>query len=92
MLIKFEDAFTILANLHINLLQYMIIYVASRWKLKCRRLEREVDRYTHSTQQMSERNEQLIRDMENTKTQMNLNTQHVDHARQELSDAAVRKT
>ena len=70
----------------------VLICVHFRWKLKCRRLEREVDRFTHSTQQMSERNEQLIRDMENMKTQMNLNTQHVDHARQELNDAAVSKT
>lgn len=61
-----------------------------RWKLKCKRLEREVDRFTHNSQQLSERNEQLIRDMENLKTQMNLNQQHVDHARQELSDAMVR--
>ena len=40
-----------------------------RWKAKVKKLEKDVDRHKFGSTQVLERNEQLVKDMETTKTQ-----------------------
>ncbi|KAK3591274.1 hypothetical protein CHS0354_004321 [Potamilus streckersoni] len=62
-----------------------------QWKLKVKQLERELDRQKHGTQQMMQRNEQLIKETEAIRQQNHTFSMQLENMRRELGDAlAVR--
>ena len=62
----------------------------SRWKLKCKKLERDLDRIRHSASHVTERNEQLIKELEVARGQAHSGTQHVEHIKREFAELLVR--
>lgn len=62
-----------------------------QWKMKVKQLERELDRQKHGTNQMMQRNEQLVKEMEGMRQQNHMCSMQMENMRRELSDAlAVR--
>ena len=64
--------------------------MTSRWKLKCKKLERDLDRIRHSASHVTERNEQLIKELEVARSQAHSGTQHVEHIKREFAELLVR--
>ncbi|XP_078672968.1 centrosomal protein of 128 kDa-like isoform X4 [Branchiostoma floridae x Branchiostoma belcheri] len=58
-----------------------------QWKLKCRKLEREVDRQKHGASQMQERNEQLVKENEAMRQQAANSIHQIESLRREMDDA-----
>lgn len=63
-----------------------------RWKAKVKKLEKDVDRHKFGSTQMLERNEQLVKEMENIKTQNVTLREQVSRLESELNDAHVRRS
>ncbi|XP_053404316.1 centrosomal protein of 128 kDa-like isoform X5 [Mercenaria mercenaria] len=62
-----------------------------QWKMKVKQLERELDRHKHGNQQMMQRNEQLVKEMEGIRQQGHTYGIQLENMRRELGDAlAVR--
>ncbi|XP_035668068.1 centrosomal protein of 128 kDa-like isoform X5 [Branchiostoma floridae] len=57
-----------------------------QWKLKCRKLEREVDRQKHGASQMQERNEQLVKENEAMRQQAANSVHQIESLRREMDD------
>ncbi|XP_066281176.1 centrosomal protein of 128 kDa-like isoform X8 [Branchiostoma lanceolatum] len=57
-----------------------------QWKLKCRKLEREVDRQKHGASQMQERNEQLVKENEAMRQQAANSIHQIESLRREMDD------
>ncbi|KAK2187482.1 hypothetical protein NP493_164g03016 [Ridgeia piscesae] len=57
-----------------------------QWKLKCKKLERDLDRIRHSASHVTERNEQLIKELEVARGQAHSGTQHVEHIKREFAE------
>ncbi|XP_078592059.1 centrosomal protein of 128 kDa-like isoform X10 [Branchiostoma floridae x Branchiostoma japonicum] len=57
-----------------------------QWKLKCRKLEREVDRQKHGAGQMQERNEQLVKENEAMRQQAANSVHQIESLRREMDD------
>ena len=68
---------------------HFMIISCFRWKIKCKKLERDVDRYKHSTEQATTRCEQLIREVELSKNHSNTAIQQLDHLKREFSELLV---
>ena len=66
-----------------------MIFFISRWKLKCKKLERDLDRQTHSGQQAMERNEQLVKELEAVRNQSAVGGQQLEQFRRQLSEVLV---
>lgn len=62
---------------------------AFRWKMKVKQLERELDRHKHGNQQMMQRNEQLVKEMEAIRQQGHTYGIQLENMRRELGDALV---
>lgn len=60
-----------------------------RWKLKCKKLERDLDRIRHGASHVTERNEQLIKELEVARTQAHSGTQHIEHIKREFAELLV---
>ena len=60
-----------------------------RWKLKCRELERDVDRVRHQAAQTTTRNEQLVQQLGLSQSQQGSGVQHVDKLKHELTQFVV---
>ena len=54
-----------------------------------KQLERELDRQKHGTNQMMQRNEQLVKEMEGMRQQNHMVGMQMENMRRELSDALV---
>lgn len=63
-----------------------------RWKAKVKKLEKDLDGHKFGSTQMLERNEQLIRDLDATKTQNSTFKDQIGKLENELADAHVGKT
>lgn len=57
-----------------------------RWKLKCKKLDKEVDRYKHSAQQLMTRNEHLAKENETSQTHTVTNVQRMENLQRELNN------
>ena len=57
-----------------------------KWKVKCKNLERDVDRHKHSAEQATARCEQLIKELELSRNHSNTAIQQVDHMKREFSE------
>lgn len=60
-----------------------------RWKQKVLELEKELDCNKHTSQQMMQRNEELVKDLESSRVQHNEMVPQWDRAKRELTDALV---
>lgn len=58
--------------------------------MKVKQLERELDRHKHGSQQMMQRNEQLVKEMEGIRQQGHTYGIQLENMRRELGDALVR--
>jgi len=67
----------------------MCMISSLRWKMKVKQLERELDRHKHGSQQMMQRNEQLVKDMEAIRQQGHTYGIQLENMRRELGDALV---
>ena len=61
----------------------------TRWKLKCKKLERDADRFKHSGDQSANRSEQLVRELEALRSQHGTSAQQLDHLKRELNELLV---
>ena len=59
--------------------------------MKVKQLERELDRHKHGTNQMMQRNEQLVKEMEGVRQQNHMYGMQMENMRRELGDALVSK-
>lgn len=55
-------------------------------------MEREVDRHKHGANQLIQRNEQLVKDLENHRHQLHHNSMQMENMKRELGDALVSLT
>lgn len=60
-----------------------------RWKAKVKQLERDLDRAKHGSSQVLQRNEQLIKEMENQRQHGGYAQMQIDGLKRELADALV---
>ena len=58
--------------------------------MKVKQLERELDRFKHGNNQMMQRNEQLVKEMEAVRQQGHAVSLQLENMRRELGDALVR--
>ena len=58
--------------------------------MKVKQLEREVDRHKHGANQLIQRNEQLVKDLESHRLQLHHNSMQMENMKRELGDALVR--
>ena len=61
-----------------------------RWKAKVKQLERDLDRSKHGAAQVIQRNEQLVKEMEQQKHHGGYAQMQLDNMKRELQDALVR--
>ena len=57
--------------------------------MKVKQLERELDRHKHGSNQMMQRNEQLVKEMEGVRQQNHMYGMQMENMRRELGDALV---
>lgn len=78
---EYESDITGAYNSHTN--------ICFRWKMKVKQLEREVDRHKHGANQLIQRNEQLVKDLESHRHQLHHNSIQMENMKRELGDALV---
>lgn len=61
----------------------------TRWKLKVKQLEREVDRHKHGANQLMQRNEQLVKEVEGHRQNLHHTGIQMENMKRELGDALV---
>lgn len=66
-----------------------MLYKFYRWKMKVKQLEREVDRHRHGGNQVMQRNEQLVKDLEAHRQQIHHQGIQMENLKRELGDALV---
>ncbi len=66
--------------------QYQVALFIYRWKTRCKKLEREVDRSKHTAEQTIERNEQIHKELEANRTQLTTGNQQMEHLKRELGE------
>ena len=57
--------------------------------MKVKQLEREVDRHKHGASQLMQRNEQLVKELENHRQQLHHSGMQMENMKRELGDALV---
>lgn len=57
--------------------------------MKCKQIERDADRHKHSATQMMQRNEHLVKELENIKQHGNAATVQLENIRREMGDILV---
>ena len=60
-----------------------------RWKIKCKKLERDVDHHQLTSRQTVERNEQMAKELENLRIQTNTGQLQMEQLKRELGEILV---
>ena len=61
-----------------------------RWKVKCKKLEKQLTLFRSSAEQATSRCEQLSKELEATRAQASLSAQQLEHAKREFNALLVR--
>ena len=64
--------------------------VISRWKAKCKKLEKQLSFYQHGAEEASVRSDRLIKELEMTKNQSSLTAHQIEHLKREFNTLLVR--
>lgn len=82
-------------DIHVLYLEIFLKHVSqlwpwqTRWKLKVKQLEREVDRHKHGANQLMQRNEQLVKEVEGHRQNLHHTGIQMENMKRELGDALV---
>lgn len=60
-------------------------HTVKQWKTKVRKMEKEIDGYAHTSHEATKRCEQLVRELESLKAELNTYKQQADRAKAELA-------
>ena len=69
----------------------MLIYddVKHRWKIKCKKLERDLDKHRNNAEQAQSRSDQVIKDLEMSRSESTSSVQQLDHLKREFAELLV---
>ena len=63
--------------------------ICGRWKVKCKKLEKQLALFRHSAEQSSGRSEQLLSELQASRQQAALATQQVEHLKRAFNTLLV---